>query len=218
MYLYSYIGMPLRNGFPGLAGGVDMARKFVFIKDVENLLKQGKTKMQLPEGSRFSPAAWDLIRENNIQVSYSDSSLAPVDSGDEKIQDPKILEQPAPTDNNTTHPQLAAIASAARDVSGTVGENLASSQYFLIFDHDGKFIDIIKNPFFDGGKDAEQGIVNLLAASQVSAIAAENFDEALGDRLTQKNIQFFEISGPIEEAVKLVFNQKGGDKSVLNHK
>jgi hypothetical protein len=195
-----------------------MARKFVFIKDVESLLKQGKTEMQLPEGSRFSPAAWDLICENNIQVSYADQPSAPVDIGDEKIQDPKIQEQPAPTDTNTDQPQLAAIVSADRDVSGSVGENVVSSQYFLIFDHDGKFIDIIKNPFFDGGKEAEQGIVNLLSASQVAAIAAEKFDEALGDRLTHKNIRFFEISGPIEEAVKLVFNQKGGDKSVVNHK
>ncbi len=193
-----------------------MTRKFVFIKDVENLIKQGKTDMQLPEGSRFSPAAWDLIRENNIQVSYTGQTSAPVDIGDEKIQDPKIQEQPTPADTGTGQPQLAAIVSSARDVSGTVGENVVSSQYFLIFDHDGKFIDIIKNPFFDGGKDAEQGIVNLLSASQVSAIAAEKFDDALGDRLKQKNIRFFEISGPIEEAVKLVFNQKGGDKSVLN--
>jgi hypothetical protein len=54
----------------------------------------------------------------------------------------------------------------------------------------------------------------LLAASQVAAIAAEKIDDALGDQLQQKNIQLFEISGPIEEAVKLVFNQKGGDKSV----
>ena len=195
-----------------------MTRKFVFIKDVESLIKQGKTDMQLPEGSRFSPAAWDLIRENNIQVSYTDQTSAPVDIGDEKIQDPKIQEQPTPADTSIGQPQLAAIVSSARDVSGTVGENAVSSQYFLIFDHDGKFIDIIKNPFFDGGKDAEQGIVNLMAASQVSAIAAEKFADALGDRLKQKNIRFFEISGPIEEAVKLVFNQKGGDKSVLNHK
>ena len=194
-----------------------MARKFVFVKDVENLLKQGQTDMQLPEGSRFSPAAWDLIRENNIQVSYTDQPSAPVDLDDEKIQDPRIQEQSAPTDTNTDQPRLAAVVSASRDVSGTVGENVVSSQYFLIFDHDGKFIDIIKNPFFDGGEEAEQGIVNLLAAGQVSAIAAEKFDDALGDRLTQKNIRFFEISGPIEEAVKLVFNQKGGDKNVPKH-
>ena len=195
-----------------------MARKFVFIKDVENLLKLGKTDMQLPEGSRFSPAAWDLIRENNIRVSYIDQPTTPADIGDEKIQDPKNQEQPAPAENNTSVPQLAAIVSAARDVSGTVGEKVVSSQYFLIFDHDGKFFDIIKNPFFDRGKEAEQGIVNLLAASQIAAIAAEKFDVAFGDRLKQKNIRFFEISGPIEEAVKLVFNQKGGDKSVLNYK
>jgi hypothetical protein len=195
-----------------------MARKFVFIKDVENLIKQGKTDMQLPEGSRFSPAAWDLVRENNIQVSYTGQPSAPVDASDDDIEGSRIQEQPAPNQNNTALPQLAAIVSSARDVSGTVGENVTSSQYFLIFDHDGKFIDIIKNPFFDGGKEAEQGIVNFLAAGQIAAIAAEKFDEALGDQLRRKNIQFFEISGPIEEAIKLVFDQKGGDKSVLNHK
>ncbi|MBW2517725.1 MAG: hypothetical protein JRE88_13160 [Deltaproteobacteria bacterium] len=191
-----------------------MARKFIFIRDIENLLNQGKTDMQLPEGSRFSPAAWDLIRENNIQVSFTEKSPASPDADDDDIQEPKTKKQPAPIQNDAAPPQLAAIVSAARDVSGTVGEKVTNSQYFLIFDHDGKFIDIIKNPFFDGGKDAEQGIVNLLAASQVAAIAAEKIDDALGDQLQQKNIQLFEISGPIEEAVKLVFNQKGGDKSV----
>ena len=112
---------------------------------------------------------------------------------------------------------LAAIASTARDGAGTVGENAVNSQFFLIFDHDAKFIDIIKNPFFDGRNDADQMIVNLLAASQIAVIAAEKFSEALKDRLTDKNIQYVEISGPIEEAVKIVFNKKGGDKTLTNH-
>lgn len=183
-----------------LLGGDDMARTFIFIKDVENLLKQGKTEMQLPEGSRFSPAAWDLIRENNIQVSFAAQPLPP----DDGTKDPKSSHN----QNKSELPQLAAIVSASREISGTVGENAVSSPFYLIFDHDGKFIDIIKNPFFSGGKDPDQMVVNLLAASQVSAIAAEKFGESLRSRLTEKNIQFFEVSGPIEEAVKIVFKKK----------
>ena len=153
--------------------------------------------MQLPEGSRFSPAAWDLIRENNIQVSFTDQPLP----RDDEIKDPELSRDP----NTGEQPQLAAIVSVSREVSGTVGENAVNSPFYLIFDHDGKFIDVIKNPFTDGGNDADQKVVNLLAASQVAAIGAETFSEALRSRLTGKNIQCFEVSGPIEEAVKIVF-------------
>jgi predicted Fe-Mo cluster-binding NifX family protein len=202
----------------GWPDGNEMARKFVFIKDVETLLRQGKTEIQLPEGSRFSPAAWDLIRENNIAVSFTSQPLAPDDADGERIQNRNTRKQPSHNKDISEPPQLVAIASPTREVSGTVGKNAVSSPFYLIFDHDGKFIDIIKNPFFDGGTNADQMIVNFLAASQVSAIAAENFSDALKGRLGEKNIQYFEISGSIEEAVEFVFNKKGGDKSVSDHK
>ncbi|MDX1708035.1 MAG: NifB/NifX family molybdenum-iron cluster-binding protein [Desulfobacterales bacterium] len=174
-----------------------MARTFIFIKDVEHLLRQGKTEMQLPEGSRFSPAAWDLIREKNIRVSFTDHPLPQ----DEEIKDPDLSND----QNAGEQPQLAAIVSASRKVSGTVGENAVNSPFYLLFDHDGKFIDVIKNPFRNGGSDADQKVVNLLAASQVTAIAARTFSEALRSRLTEKNIRCFEVSGAIEEAVKILF-------------
>jgi hypothetical protein len=187
----------------------NMARTFIFIKDVEHLLKQGKTEMQLPQGTRFSPAAWDLIRENNIRVSFTDQSFP----RDDEIQNPELSRDP----NTGEQLQLAAIVSASREISGTVGENVVNSPFYLIFDHDGKFIDVIKNPFMDGGNDADQKVVNLLAASQISAIAAETFSDALKSRLIGKSIQCFEVSGPIEDAVKIAFKYKGGDDSVPNH-
>lgn len=192
-----------------LPGENDMARTFIFIKDVEHLLKQGKTEMLLPEGSRFSPAAWDLIRENSIRVSFTEQPLP----RDDEIKDPGLSRDP----NTGEQLQLVAIVSASRAVSGMVGENAVNSPFYLIFDHDGNFIDVIKNPFIDGGNDADEKVVNLLTASQVSAIAAETFSEALKSRLTGKNIQCFEVSGPIEEAVKIIFKYKGGDNSVPNH-
>ncbi len=186
-----------------------MARKFIFIKDVEAILKQGKTEMQLPEGSRFSPAAWDLVRENNIQVSFAGQPSVT----DDESKDSKIQARSSPREDISGQLHLIAVVSSGRAVAGSVGENAASSPYYLIFDHDGKFIDIVKNPAIEQRNDTEKMIVRLLNASQVSAIVAQQFSDAFRSRLAENNIQYFEISGPIEEAVKIVLN-KGGDKSV----
>lgn len=185
-----------------------MAKKFIFIKDVENFLKQAKTEMQLPEGCRLSPAAWDLVREKKIKLSFG-ANPSPQDVG---VENRISQKQSSSKKDFPPQPWLTAIVSAQRGVSGKVGENVATSPYFLIFDHNGKFIDIIKNPFVDRKNDADQMIVNLLAASQVSAVAAQNFSTALSTRLAEKDIQYFEISGPVEEAVKVVLSKKGGDK------
>jgi hypothetical protein len=186
-----------------------MARKFIFIKDIEQLLKQGKTEMDLPEGSRFSPAAWDLVRENNIQVSFREQSQAlNADAGNTEIDSQSLSDQTSPE-----LPQLAAIVSGAREITGKVGETVTGSPYFLIFDHDGKFIDIIKNPFIDKGTSADQMIVNLLTASQISAVAAEAFSGALRTQLSEKTFAILKFPVLLKKQSRLSLTQKGGDKS-----
>jgi predicted Fe-Mo cluster-binding NifX family protein len=187
-----------------------MARKFVFIKDVEDLLKQGKTEMQLPEGTRFSPAALDLIRENKIQVSYTGRSLP---SG-EGLDAPANQKQPPNEPPVSSEPALVAIASDDREPSGPTGRLAGRGAYFLIFDHKGRFIDIVKNPYSAANQGIAPRVADLLAASEVSLFVAERFGQKIKDALSDKNIQYLEFSGPVEEAVKFVFNQKGGDKSV----
>lgn len=190
-----------------------MARKFVFIKDIENLLKQGKSEMQLPEGSRFSPAARDLIREKNIQVTFSDRPLP----SNEEIDRPENQKQ-APNDQPVSpEPALVAVASDDREPSGPTGQLAGRSAYFLIFDHKGRFIDIVKNPYSAANEAIAPRVADLLAASQVSVFVAERFGQKIENALTEKNIQYFEFSGPIEEAVKVLFNEKGGDKGVPKH-
>jgi hypothetical protein len=57
-----------------------------------------------------------------------------------------------------------------------------------------------------------------LAASQVSLFVAEQFGQKIIDALTDKNVKYLELSGPIEEAIKTVFDKKGGDTAVASHK
>jgi predicted Fe-Mo cluster-binding NifX family protein len=189
-----------------------MARKFIFVKDVEALLKQGKTTMQLPESSRFSPAAWDLVREKNIQLYFTARPSQP----DEEIKDRNRQKQPSNEPAILPKPGRVAVASAHREPSGPIGQFAGRSPYFLIFDFEGRFIDIINNPYIAESGGIARSVADLLDASQVSVFVAERFGQNIKRALSDRSIQYFEISGPIEEAVKIVFNEKGGDKRVLN--
>jgi predicted Fe-Mo cluster-binding NifX family protein len=182
---------------------IEMRKKFIFIKDIEDFLKRGQTQVDLPERTRLSPAAWDLVREKGIRISFKDTaSQEAVNSQDvksDKNNNEKQMEAPKPG--------LVAVASAGRDISGVVGQVAARSPYFLLFDTSGRFIDIIKNPFSAGGESVGLKIANLLAASQVSAIAAEKFGRAIKNNLKEKDIHYFELSGSIQEAVDTVLGR-----------
>ncbi len=41
---------------------------FVFVKDVEAILREGKQEILVPEGAKISPAALDLIQERGVRV------------------------------------------------------------------------------------------------------------------------------------------------------
>ena len=50
-----------------------MAPVFVFAKDVEEALREGKKEMEIPEGARISAAALELIRDRKIKIVYKDA-------------------------------------------------------------------------------------------------------------------------------------------------
>jgi bacterioferritin-associated ferredoxin len=47
-----------------------MGPKFIFAKDIQEALKGGKREILVPEGSRISSAALDLIKEKGLHVTY----------------------------------------------------------------------------------------------------------------------------------------------------
>jgi bacterioferritin-associated ferredoxin len=47
-----------------------MGRVFVFVHDVEKIIAEGKSEIELPEEVRFTDAALDLIKERKIAVKY----------------------------------------------------------------------------------------------------------------------------------------------------
>ena len=47
-----------------------MTTRFIFQKDIEQAIREGKKEIVLPVGSRISSAALDLINEKNIKVKF----------------------------------------------------------------------------------------------------------------------------------------------------
>jgi hypothetical protein len=120
-----------------------MAKKFIFTEDIESVLKQGKTEIVLAEGTRFSPAARDLIREKGIQVFFTDASYA------RKSEDPdtnRSQRDIAVKAKSSAH-GLIAVTSSGRDIAGPVGKTAIKEPFYLIFDNQGRYIDVIKNPY-----------------------------------------------------------------------
>jgi predicted Fe-Mo cluster-binding NifX family protein len=181
-----------------------MEKKFIFVKDVAALIRQGKTEMVLPGGTRFSPAARDLIREQGIQVSFTDAaSVKKSEKAGPIGHQGDMLEKVEPSGQG-----LIAVVSSGRDIKGPVGKDAKKEPFFLIFDTKGRFIDIIKNPYTNGGDGSDLSIAELMAASQVSTMVAETFGSRLRAHLEAKKVLPFEISGRIPEAVDRVLKRK----------
>lgn len=48
-----------------------MKKNFIFAEDIKAVLRDGTRKISIPENSRFSAAALDLIKENGVEVIYT---------------------------------------------------------------------------------------------------------------------------------------------------
>lgn len=82
-----------------------MAPVFVFVKDVEDVLREGKKEIEIAEGARISAAALDLIRDGKIKIVYKGatsslpedvpSQAAQTDSGEGPRGDTAAREAPS---------------------------------------------------------------------------------------------------------------------------
>jgi bacterioferritin-associated ferredoxin len=56
-----------------------MAPEFVFAQDIEDLVREGKSTLNVEEGARISAAALDLIREHGVVVMYRPMTETPAE-------------------------------------------------------------------------------------------------------------------------------------------
>ena len=183
-----------------------MVRRFVFVREVEELVAKGQNEMELPEGTRFSPAAADLIKERGIRVTFT-SGPAP-DSGkipesEEKPNESELTDVTYVRGANEQQ-SLIAVVSAGQTVTDAVGNIAARSPYFLIFDGQGKLVEVLENPYRNIGGGAGPLVANLMAERGVSTMVAGTFGTNIKASLEEKGVNYVEFSGQVKEAVKAV--------------
>jgi len=175
-----------------------MGKRFVFVEEVQDVLSKGITEMELPEGTRFSPAANDLIREKGIQVSFT-GSPAPDDKRDQESLGAKDT---VDTKHTTQASALIAVVSAGQTVADTVGNVAARSPYFLLFNGQGELVEVLENPHRDTGGGAGPLVADLMAGRGVKTVIAGNFGANIIDSLKEKGLDYLEFSGTVGDAVK----------------
>lgn len=183
-----------------------MKRRFIFVREVEELVAKGKNEMELPEGTRFSPAATDLIKERGIRITFT-SGQAP-DFGKTSESEEKANESEASDVTSARSAKeeesLIAVVSAGQAITDPVGDAAARSPYFLIFDGQGELIEVLENPHRETGGGAGPLVAVLMAERGVSTVVAGAFGTNIKASLEEKGVNYLEFSGQVGEAVKIV--------------
>lgn len=89
-----------------------MANGYIFARDIQRALDQGQSQIELPEGSRLSPAARDLIRDYGVEVVYRPAEPAPPAAEAEPSEKPAApaAEEKAPAAVELSQEDLERIA------------------------------------------------------------------------------------------------------------
>jgi len=178
-----------------------MARRFVFVEEVKDVLSKKLTEMELPEGTRFSPAATDLIRENGIRVSFVRGQSPDNRNGAVAVSDEH---------ESVGRPEafgiagLIAVVSTGKTVTDAVGNVAARSPYFLIFNSQSELVEVLENPYRDTGGGAGPMVAEFISNRGVKTLIAENFGVNIAISLKDKGLNSKIFSGTVGEAVKSI--------------
>jgi predicted Fe-Mo cluster-binding NifX family protein len=186
-----------------------LKRRFVFVKKIETLVSQGLTDLQVPEGTRFSPLAADLIREKGIRISFSndlrvDSAPPPLEKEKRSATSSKATPEEIPAETSRA---LIAVASEGKDSTADVGLIAARSRYFLIFNRRGELIETLENPHRKTGSGAGREVADFLAGRGVVTFVAQKFGVNIKASIERRGMKHTESSGPAAEAVKALLKR-----------
>jgi len=101
-----------------------------------------------------------------------------------------------------------AVASTGKTAAASVSSLAARSPFYLIFDGNGKLIEVISNPHQDTARGAGPSAANFLATQGVTIVVAEGFGGKMVTVLEGKHISHFEFKGPVDEAVGMALELK----------
>ncbi len=103
---------------------------------------------------------------------------------------------------------LIAVASDEKTQPANVSSQAARCTYYMIFDSEGKLMDVIDNPYKDASGGAGTSTGNFLGDKGVTVVVAESFGSKMINAMKSKGITFYELKGKADDAVKEVLKLK----------
>ncbi len=103
---------------------------------------------------------------------------------------------------------LIAVASDERTQPANVSSQAARCAYYMIFDSEGKLMDVIDNPYKGENGGAGPSAANFLGNKGVIVVVAENFGSKMINAMKSKGIKFTKFKGIAGDAVKEVLKPK----------
>ncbi len=100
--------------------------------------------------------------------------------------------------------RLIAVSVDEKTQPANVSSQAARCKYYVIFDSEGKLMDVIDNPYKDTGGSAGPSAVNFLSNKGVTIVVAESFGGKMINAMKSKGIEFYEFSGKADAAVREV--------------
>ncbi|HOG06991.1 MAG: hypothetical protein M0P04_08100 [Syntrophales bacterium] len=95
-----------------------------------------------------------------------------------------------------------AVVSQGNTPDAVVSPVAARGLYFLIFDVQGTFIEALKNPYRDAGRNASEQVVADLSNRGVTTLIAGNFGNKMTAAMTARRIRYVEFQGTAADAVR----------------
>lgn len=181
-----------------------MRRRFVFLKEVKELVAKGVDKIELPKGARISDEAADLIKEKGIKVIFGADDIADNLQRNSEFGRSKVLTEKLNTNGGQ---RLVAVASDGKSETDFVSRVAARSPYFLLFNEEAELVEIVENPYRNIGGGAGPLVAEFLAAKGVTTIVAGNFGMNIKRSLEQMGLEHFEFQGEARKAAQRALGQ-----------
>ncbi|MEN8264996.1 MAG: NifB/NifX family molybdenum-iron cluster-binding protein [Nitrospirota bacterium] len=103
---------------------------------------------------------------------------------------------------------LIAVSVDEKTQPANVSSQAARCAYYMIFDNEGKLMDVIDNPYKDASGGAGTSAGNFLGDKGVTVVVAEGFGGKMINAMKSKGITFYELKGKADDAVKEVLKLK----------
>ena len=95
-----------------------------------------------------------------------------------------------------------AVAALTDTPSTRVSSNPARAPYFLLFNEQGGFVEVVRNPFRWGGGTKGYGIGSILRDNMVDTLIAGKFRKELQDTLRDYGLTLMEGEGTIRKSIE----------------